>query len=68
MITIRLSDIPEQAISDHDLAELAKWANKQKHLAFRDPQIAKSFAMIREAADTMLRERALQPRKVENPT
>lgn len=64
MITIILSDVPTQAISDHDLAELAKWASKQKHLAFREPQIAKSFAMIREAADTLLRERALQKEKV----
>ena len=60
---IRLSDVPDSSISDHDLAEMAKWADKQKHLAFRDPQVANCFAMIREAADKLLRARALSPRK-----
>lgn len=63
MIMIKLSDVPENAISDQDLARLAEWANKQKHLSFREPQIAKCFAMIREGADTLLRQRALEPRK-----
>lgn len=63
MTVINLSDVPETSISDRDLAALAEWANKQKHLAFREPQIAKSFAMIREGADTILRARALRSSK-----
>ncbi len=58
MITIELDDQPGRAISDHDLAALASWANKQKHLS-QHPNFRKSFAMIREGADTLLRGRAL---------
>jgi hypothetical protein len=62
MRIIQLSDTPDKAITDHDLAELAEWASKMKHLSFREPQVAKSYAMIREAADTILRARALGAR------
>ena len=62
-MTIVLNDDPGRCISDHDLAVLSEWANKQKHLT-QASEFKKPFAMIREACDLMLRYRARVEEKV----
>lgn len=57
MMTITLHDEPARCISDSDLAVLADWASKQRHLS-PDSGFRRCFAMIREGADTLLRRRA----------
>ena len=62
---ITLNDEPGRCISDHDLAVLADWANKQRHLT-PNVEFKQSFSMLREGADLLLRKRA-RATNYENP-
>jgi hypothetical protein len=50
----------DEFISNHDLAALADWAGKQKQVA--QSELKRPYALIREGADTLLRQRALSER------
>jgi hypothetical protein len=43
-------------LTNHDLAVLADWANRRK-LAVKDTERRRAFSLIREGADTLLRQR-----------
>jgi hypothetical protein len=52
----------EECIDNHDIAVLAQWAGQQKQIA-PDSNLKRPFALIREGADLLLRQRHLNEEK-----